>query len=109
MPKRSAGLLLYRRDVGLEVLLVHPGGPYWAAKDDGAWSVPKGEYEAGDDPLAVAMREFGEELGLDPPDVSAGTFLGESRQPGGKVVSVWAVEGDADVSDIESNMFTMEW
>lgn len=110
MPKLSAGLLLYRRTgAGIEVLLVHPGGPYWATKDDGAWSVPKGEYEEGEDPLEVAIREFSEEVGADPPDTSAAAFLGELRQPGGKRVSVWALEGDLDVSDARSNTFTMEW
>lgn len=110
MPKRSAGLLLYRRTGGtIEVLLVHPGGPYWAKKDDGAWSVPKGEYDEDEDPLDVAIREFSEELGADPPDVSAAVFLGELRQPGGKRVRAWALEGDRDVSDLRSNTFTMEW
>lgn len=110
MPKRSAGLLLYRRRRGaVEVLLVHPGGPYWAKKDEGAWSVPKGEYEEGDDPLDHAIREFGEELGTDPPDASGALFLGELRQPGGKLVSAWALEGDLDVAAVASNTFTMEW
>ncbi len=110
MAKHSAGLLLYRRASGaVEVLLVHPGGPYWAEKDDGAWSVPKGEYDEGEDPLEVAIREFGEELGADPPDVSGAAFLGELRQPSGKLVSVWALEGDLDVADVRSNTFTMEW
>lgn len=110
MAKRSAGLLLYRRiDGDVEVLLVHPGGPYWATKDEGSWSVPKGEYEEGEDPLEVAIREFGEELGTDPPDASAAVFLGELRQPSGKLVSAWALEGDLDVSNVRSNTFTMEW
>lgn len=110
MPKRSAGLLLYRHlDGAVEVLLVHPGGPYWASKDDGAWSVPKGEYDEGDDPLGCAIREFGEELGADPPDASGAVFLGELRQPGGKLVSAWALEGDLDVAGVVSNTFTMEW
>lgn len=110
MPKRSAGLLLYRRLRGaVEVLLVHPGGPYWAKKDEGAWSVPKGEYEEGDDPLDHAIREFSEELGTDPPDASGALFLGELRQPGGKLVSAWALEGDLDVAAVASNTFTMEW
>jgi predicted NUDIX family NTP pyrophosphohydrolase len=110
MPKRSAGLLVYRRsDDGLEVLLVHPGGPFWARKDDGAWSIPKGEYEPSEDPLEVALREFEEELGAEPPDVTGALPLGELRQPSGKVVSAWAVEGDLDVSDVRSNMFEMEW
>ncbi|MET0800856.1 MAG: NUDIX domain-containing protein [Actinomycetota bacterium] len=110
MPKRSAGLLLYRRSgEEIEVLLVHPGGPYWAKKDDGAWSVPKGEVDEGEELLAVAIREFGEELGAGPPDTSGVVFLGELRQPSGKLVSVWALEGDLDVSDVRSNTFTMEW
>lgn len=109
MPKRSAGLLLYRRRRGaVEVLLVHPGGPYWAKKDEGAWSVPKGEYEPDEDPLAAARREFVEELGL---PVPAGELLdlGEVRQPSGKVVAVWAVEGDLDPADVVPGTFEMEW
>ena len=110
MPKLSAGLLLYRWvDDTPEVLLVHPGGPYWARKDDGSWSIPKGEYEPGDDPLQEAFREFREELGLDQPDALDPAFLGEVRQPGGKRVSAWAVPGDLDVTDVRSNTFTLEW
>jgi predicted NUDIX family NTP pyrophosphohydrolase len=110
VPKRSAGLLLVRRvGDGIEVLLVHPGGPFWAKKDDGAWSVPKGEYDQAEEPLEVAIREFREELGVDPPDTSEARFLGEVRQPGGKLVSVWTLEGDLDVSQVVSNTFTMEW
>lgn len=110
MPKLSAGLLVYRRsDREPEVLLVHPGGPYWAKKDGGAWSIPKGEYEPDEDPLEVAFREFREELGTDPPDLGSPMFLGELRQPSGKIVSAWAVQGDVDVSDVHSNEFTMEW
>jgi predicted NUDIX family NTP pyrophosphohydrolase len=110
MPKRSAGLLVYRRVEGEpEVLLVHPGGPYWAKKDVGAWSLPKGEYEPAEDPFEVAIREFEEELGIEPPETKEPTFLGEVRQPGGKLVSAWAVEGEADVSEVRSNTFTMEW
>ena len=110
MSKLSAGLLVYRSTIGrLEVLLVHPGGPYWTKRDDGAWSVPKGEYEADEDPLQVAMREFREELGLDPPSDRQPVFLGESRQPSGKRVSVWALNGDIDVRVVHSNTFTMEW
>ncbi len=109
MPKRSAGLLLYRRrDVGLEVLLVHPGGPYWAGRDEGAWSIPKGEVEEGEDPVEVAFREFREEVGADPPD-GPPVHLGECRQPSGKIVTAWAVEGDADVDTVRSNTFTMQW
>ncbi|HET6792133.1 MAG TPA: NUDIX domain-containing protein [Actinomycetota bacterium] len=110
MPKVSAGLLAYRRtDVGVEILLVHPGGPFWAKKDDGAWSVPKGEYEPSEDPLAVARREFEEEIGQAPPAGSEPVWLGELRQPSGKVVSAWAIEGDLDVREVHSNSFEMEW
>jgi predicted NUDIX family NTP pyrophosphohydrolase len=110
MPKRSAGLLLYRLVRGRpEILLVHPGGPYWARRDDGAWSLPKGEFGADEDPLEAAIREFREELGLDPPTEGSPTFLGELRQPGGKLVSAWAVRGDLDLGTVRSNTFTMEW
>ena len=110
MPKLSAGLLVYRRTGGeLEVLIVHPGGPFWAKKDDGAWSVPKGEYEPDEDPLGVALREFEEEIGAEPPDHATAVSLGELRQPSGKVVRAWAVEGDLDVSEVRSNTFEMEW
>ena len=110
MPKTSAGLLVYRHgDAGIEVLLVHPGGPYWAKRDEGAWSVPKGEFEPGEDPLEVAVREFAEEIGSEPPDPATAVSLGELRQPSGKVVSTWAVEGDLDVSESRSNTFEMEW
>jgi len=108
MPKQSAGILLYRRDAsGLSVLLVHPGGPFWAKKDLGAWSIPKGEYAAGEDPLAVAVREFEEETGVR----LAGEFrpLGEIRQAGGKRVFAWALEGDLDPAGIRSNSFELEW
>jgi predicted NUDIX family NTP pyrophosphohydrolase len=109
MGKRSAGILLYRRGpAGVEVLLVHPGGPLWARKDAGAWSIPKGEYGDGEDPLTVALREFEEETGQRPP--AAGLVaLGEVRQKNGKVVSAWAVPGDLDPDAITSNTFTMEW
>ncbi|HEX6400129.1 MAG TPA: NUDIX domain-containing protein, partial [Actinomycetota bacterium] len=109
MPKPSAGLLVYRRTGGEpEVLLVHPGGPFWAKEDEGAWSIPKGEIDdPSDDPFAVAVREFEEELGAEPPDVSVAIALGELRQPSGKVVAAWAVEGDLDVSRVESNTFEM--
>jgi predicted NUDIX family NTP pyrophosphohydrolase len=109
MPKLSAGLLLYRRPGDPEVLLVHPGGPFWRNKDDGAWSIPKGEYDPGEDPLEVALREFGEELGIASPDPSAAVAIGELRQPSGKRVLAWALEGDADVDDVRSNTFAMEW
>ncbi len=106
-------MLLYRLSDGgmLEVLVAHPGGPFWARKDDGAWSVPKGEYAEGEDALAAAFREFAEETGLPVPGSSAAgvLFLGEVRQAGGKVVSVWALEGDLDVREATSNTFEMEW
>jgi predicted NUDIX family NTP pyrophosphohydrolase len=107
---KSAGLLLYRRppDGGPEVLIAHPGGPFWARRDEGAWSVPKGEYGDGDDPLAAAYREFREETGLDPPRAEP-LALGELRQPGGKRVTVWALEGDLDVTHAVSNTFELEW
>jgi predicted NUDIX family NTP pyrophosphohydrolase len=107
--KRSAGILLHRRrDGGHEVLLVHPGGPFWAKKDVGAWSIPKGEYEDGEDARACALREFAEEIGAPPPDGEL-VDLGEVRQRSGKVVTGWALEGDADADAIRSNTFTMEW
>jgi predicted NUDIX family NTP pyrophosphohydrolase len=109
MPKRqSAGILLYRiRSGALEVFLVHPGGPFWARKDAGAWSIPKGEFEKGADPLETARREFREETGS-PID---GTFVALTplKQRSGKLVHAWAVEGDIDASSIESNTFSMEW
>jgi len=108
MPKKSAGLLLYRVNTsGLEVLLVHPGGPFWAKKDDGCWSIPKGEFGDDEEPLAAAKREFEEELGAQ----AAGDFipLEPIRQPGGKLVYAWAVRGDFDVSRLKSNTFSMEW
>ena len=109
MAKHSAGLLLHRSPSGRrEVLLVHPGGPFWAKKDVGAWSLPKGEVEAGEDPLAVARREFTEELGLAVPDVAA-DVLGEVTQAGGKVVAAWAMAADVDVATIVSNTFELEW
>jgi predicted NUDIX family NTP pyrophosphohydrolase len=109
VPKRSAGLLLYRRGgSGVEVLVAHPGGPFWARRDEGAWSVPKGEYEDGEDPLAAAEREFREEIGVDAPP-GARVALGELVQPGGKRVTAWAVEGDLDASSAVSNMFELEW
>jgi predicted NUDIX family NTP pyrophosphohydrolase len=108
---RSAGLLLYRRArTGLEVLLVHPGGPVWAKRDNGAWSILKGEYAGDEEPLAVARREFAEELGSPPPAPGGDLLdLGEIRQKSGKVVRAWAVAGDLDATRITSNTFSMEW
>jgi predicted NUDIX family NTP pyrophosphohydrolase len=108
MPKRSAGLLMYRRSRGsLEFLLVHPGGPFWMKKDLGAWSIPKGEYEAGEEPLAAAAREFEEETGL----VAKGPYtpLRSITQQGGKVVQAWAFEGDCDAESLKSTTFSLEW
>ncbi len=106
--KLSAGILLYRqRDAGIEVLIVHPGGPFWAKKDDGAWSIPKGEYVEGENPLSAAKREFAEETGTE----LSGTFieLPPAKQPSGKVILAWAVEGDLDVASIRSSDFSVEW
>ncbi len=108
MPKRSAGILMYRRPgADIELLLVHPGGPFWARKDLGAWSIPKGEYSEGEDALAVARREFEEETGARP----RGDLLplGELVQPGRKIVTAWALEGDFDPSGLKSNLFEIEW
>jgi predicted NUDIX family NTP pyrophosphohydrolase len=106
VPRRSAGIVLYRG--GLEVLLVHPGGPFFAKRDAGVWSIPKGEYEDGDDPLACALREFEEELGT-PLQADAPIELGTIVQRGGKHVTAWAVEGDLDATTAHSNTFVMEW
>ena len=107
--KRSAGILLYRHGAdGPEVLLVHPGGPFWAKKDLGAWSIPKGEHEDGEDPRACALREFEEETGTAPP-AGALVELGEVRQKNGKRVTAWAAEGDLDAEAVRSNTFTMQW
>jgi len=111
LPKQSAGLLLFRyRQVGrghLEVLLVHPGGPFWTKKDDGAWSIPKGEFADDEDPLTAAKREFREETGAE----VAGEFrpLEPIRQAGGKLVLAWALESDFDPGALKSNTFSMEW
>src|SRR5262249_8313517 len=108
MQKRSAGILMSRRGTqGLEVLLVHPGGPFWARKDLGAWSIPKGEYSGGDEPLATAIREFAEETGMRP----RGELrpLGELTQPGRKIVTAFALEGDFDPATLKSNTFELEW
>jgi predicted NUDIX family NTP pyrophosphohydrolase len=106
----SAGILLYRQPgATLEVLLVHPGGPVWARRDLGAWSVPKGEYVEGEEePLAAARREFAEELGSPPPE-AAPLDLGEVRQKSGKRVRAWALPGDLDAAQVHSNTFAMEW
>jgi predicted NUDIX family NTP pyrophosphohydrolase len=108
MAKRSAGLLMYRRrDGGPEVFLVHPGGPFWAKKDLGAWSIPKGEYSEGENPLEAARREFTEETGLQ----ADGDFidLGTMKQASGKLVSVWAVEGNCDPGELRSDTCMIEW
>jgi len=108
MARTSAGLLLFRkRSVGLEVFLIHPGGPFWRGKDSGAWSIPKGEIAAGEDPLAAARRELTEETGV----AVEGEFvaLAPVRQKGGKVVVAWAIEADCDASTITSNSFSIEW
>jgi predicted NUDIX family NTP pyrophosphohydrolase len=111
MPKLSAGLLLYRLNDGVvEVLIGHPGGPFWANKDEGAWSIPKGEYDDGEDPLACAIREFREELGSSPvkgPTKVSG--LGSVTQPSGKIVTAFAVRGDLNLDGTVSNTFTLEW
>ncbi len=109
MPKRSAGILLYRlTGEEPEVLLVHPGGPFWARRDAGAWSIPKGEYEEGEDPRACALREFEEETGTALAATQL-TDLGSVKQKGGKVVTAWAAEGNLDADAVRSNTFTMEW
>jgi predicted NUDIX family NTP pyrophosphohydrolase len=106
--KQSAGVLLFRRaEREIEVLLAHPGGPFWKNKDDGAWSIPKGEYGDDEEPLAAAKREFAEETGL----ALSGDFipLGEVRQRGGKVVTAWALEGDFSPANLRSNTFSIPW
>jgi predicted NUDIX family NTP pyrophosphohydrolase len=112
MKKRSAGILMYRwAGPELQVLLIHPGGPFWARKDLGAWSIPKGEFEEGEEPLAAAKREFREELGAEPSAFLNGEFL-ELRtlvQPSRKEVVAWAVEGDFAVAELKSNTFELEW
>ena len=108
MPKISAGLMMYRRcGEQLQILLVHPGGPYWAKKERGVWSIPKGEVAPGEDPFATARREFAEELGI----TAAGDFLalGTITQRGGKTVHAWAFEGSCDPGALHSNTFRMEW
>jgi predicted NUDIX family NTP pyrophosphohydrolase len=108
MPARSAGILLYRRDPdALRVLLVHPGGPFWRGRDDGAWMVPKGLVEPDEAPLAAALREFEEELGAKPKGEPV--ELATVRQAGGKWVTAFALEGDFDCSGLRSNAFTIEY
>ena len=108
MAKQSAGLVLFRKAAdGIEVLLVHPGGPFFARKDLGAWTIPKGELDGAEDPLACALREFEEELGRRP--VGEPVALGQVRQLGGKTVHAFALEGDLDAATIRSNHFEMEW
>jgi len=109
MPARSAGLLLHRRGAdGLEVLIAHMGGPFWARKDEGAWSIPKGELDEGEEPLAAALREFAEEMGRPAPDGPT-VELGEFRQPSGKRVIAFARAADFDAGEISGNTFEMEW
>ena len=108
MAVHSAGILLFRhKNNKLEVMLVHPGGPFWARKDEGAWSIPKGILDENENPLDAAKREFNEETGLE----ADGAFieLGEVKQPSGKIVHAWALEKDLDVTEIDSNSFTIEW
>src|SRR5581483_2829459 len=108
MAKRSAGLLIYRRrGNALEVLLVHPGGPFWRKRDAGAWTIPKGEVEPGEDAIERARREFREETGFVPP--APLLPLAPCRQAGGKIVEAWAAEGDFDASAARSNSFRLEW
>lgn len=107
MPKTSAALLLFRRREALEVLIAHMGGPFWARKDAGAWSIPKGEY-TDEEPLEAAVREFAEELGSPPPEGPV-IPLGTVRQSGGKTVTTFAVEGDFDLAGFRSNTFELEW
>ncbi|HSX35289.1 MAG TPA: NUDIX domain-containing protein [Candidatus Saccharimonadales bacterium] len=109
MPKQSAGILLFRRSPGgAEVLIVHPGGPFWAKKDTGAWSIPKGEFEEGEDAETAAKREFEEEIGAPAPE---GVYLnlGQAKQRSGKIVYGFACENDFNLEQFKSNMFTMEW
>jgi predicted NUDIX family NTP pyrophosphohydrolase len=108
MAKRSSGILLFRRTTQLEVLLVHPGGPFWAKKDLGAWSIPKGEHDDAEEAIVAALREFTEETGA-MPDEGELEDLGTVRQKSGKVVQAWALAGDLDADTIRSNTFSMEW
>ena len=109
MATRSAGILLHRDGIGgIEVLLVHPGGPFWARKDLGAWSIPKGEVDEGEDPRACALREFAEETGTRLPETALDD-LGSVKLKSGKVVLAYAVAGDLDAASVRSNMFELEW
>ena len=109
MAKQSAGILLFRKkNGGTEVLLVHPGGPFWARKDAGAWSIPKGEFAEGEESLAAAKREFAEELGRPAPKGEL-IELGQAKQSSGKIAYAWAVEADFDATNITSNSFQVEW
>jgi predicted NUDIX family NTP pyrophosphohydrolase len=108
----SAGVLLYRvAEAGPEVLLAHPGGPFWAKKDAGAWTIPKGGFDEGEEPRDAALRELVEELGPAAPQIAAGALieLGSIRQKGGKMVHAWAAEADFDPARLDSNAFSMEW
>ena len=108
MPQHSAGIVMFRRGKsGPEIFLVHPGGPFWARKDEGAWSIPKGLFGPNEEPIAAARREFEEETGfpVEGPLIELGTF----EQPGGKVIHTWAVEGDVDPNRLSSNLFELEW
>lgn len=108
MSKQSAGLLIFRKGPnGIEVLLVHPGGPFWAKKDQGAWSIPKGEFEENEEPFQAALREFSEETGLVPQGNPIS--LTPLKQPSGKLIYAWAMESDLDLSQFKSNTFSMEW
>ena len=109
MAKQSAGILLYRNvSAGYEVFIVHPGGPFWAKKDSGAWSIPKGEFVEGEEPLAAAKREFTEETGQHAP---AGAYepLGQAKQPSGKIVYIWAIQANMDPAALHSNAVELEW
>ena len=109
MPRTSAGLLLYRTATeGIEVLIAHPGGPFWARKEEASWSIPKGEYTEDEDPWVAAQREFVEEIGLPVPDGPT-IALPPVKQPGGKIVTAFAVAADLDVTDSTSNTFELEW
>jgi len=111
MAKESAGVLLFRNRAAPELLLIHPGGPFWARKDIGAWSIPKGEIDPGEEPRSCALRELGEELGPAMPSLSVDELieLGSIRQKGGKVVHAWAAESEFDPAALQSNTFELEW